>query len=687
MSSLSIPRPKKVSDGQFIGDLTKLLERRKIKCGDPDSLETFGSELTSNNTLRSDLFTLCTAISHMADEDLSGEQLLVLVARAAGGPEICRGDGAVGVPDSMRSAFLSGYEAWSNRGSELDEPLPWPPPRPQVVRSEPLPAAEDSKAVPDPIAFKAPGSGLHTIQEALDIAKKRSPVGLAPPRSSAPGTNIEGLTISELKLLLADIEHRMSRIQPHLSQLNHIVDSTAGVSKRLERASESEDVIPFRAAAWQNVDQMVQPRELPPSVAASLAVIANPELAAVLPSTPHVSEDAFLARHPYMRPSRRIFPDLPITILPATPIDALPVADTVPAAAPVATPSLVVPVPVAAAPLLVSVAAPLDVSAPAPARAAVATAPPAVSAATPPAAFLAAPTAAANPVPPPLAVAPGVGGAPVIGLNPIGVALVFALDSLCASPRLMAAVAAILLLVPTGFAGAFIYCYLHPPMIIRYPYPPPPAVVQQPELPADPLAGVVPATPGTTPDAASSSQARPIVSGARPMPRPQPPIAHHGTSRGDATRQSRLASQPQPQAFVWPPPPENAGGETPAPARPVVAAATSTLPTYGATRAPHLTGPPASAIYVASSTMIKYAVSAPKPVYPVDRAKGMEGTVVLQITISKQGDVTSTRTVSGPVELRAAAVQAVRMWRFRPYLLSGNLVDVETTMELPFKPQ
>jgi protein TonB len=85
--------------------------------------------------------------------------------------------------------------------------------------------------------------------------------------------------------------------------------------------------------------------------------------------------------------------------------------------------------------------------------------------------------------------------------------------------------------------------------------------------------------------------------------------------------------------------------------------------------------------------MIKYAVSAPKPVYPVDRAKGMEGTVVLQITISKQGDVTSTRTVSGPVELRAAAVQAVRMWRFRPYLLSGNLVDVETTMELPFKPQ
>ena len=85
--------------------------------------------------------------------------------------------------------------------------------------------------------------------------------------------------------------------------------------------------------------------------------------------------------------------------------------------------------------------------------------------------------------------------------------------------------------------------------------------------------------------------------------------------------------------------------------------------------------------------MIKFAVSTPKPVYPADRAKGIDGTVVLQITISKQGDVTSTKTVSGPIELRSAAVQAVRMWSFRPYLLSGTPVDVQTTIEVPVKPQ
>jgi protein TonB len=82
--------------------------------------------------------------------------------------------------------------------------------------------------------------------------------------------------------------------------------------------------------------------------------------------------------------------------------------------------------------------------------------------------------------------------------------------------------------------------------------------------------------------------------------------------------------------------------------------------------------------------MIQYAVSAPKPIYPVDRANGSDGTVVLEITISRQGDVMSTRTVSGPAELRSAAVQAVRTWRFKPYLLDGNPTEVVTTLELPF---
>jgi protein TonB len=85
--------------------------------------------------------------------------------------------------------------------------------------------------------------------------------------------------------------------------------------------------------------------------------------------------------------------------------------------------------------------------------------------------------------------------------------------------------------------------------------------------------------------------------------------------------------------------------------------------------------------------MMGYALTAPRPIYPRDVAKGMDGTVVLQVTISKQGNVTNTRTISGPVELHQAALQAVWAWHFRPYLLDGNPTEVTTTVELPFKGQ
>ena len=137
MAVPSIPRQRKISDAQFVGDLMSLFDRRGISSGDPQSLEDFGSVLGSNDALRSDLFTLCTAISHMAESDLSGEQLLGLVARALAGYKLLEDDDGVQIPESMRSAFITGYEAWCSRGSELNEPLPWPPPRP-AQRSAPM---------------------------------------------------------------------------------------------------------------------------------------------------------------------------------------------------------------------------------------------------------------------------------------------------------------------------------------------------------------------------------------------------------------------------------------------------------------------------------------------------------------------------------------------------------------------
>jgi periplasmic protein TonB len=76
----------------------------------------------------------------------------------------------------------------------------------------------------------------------------------------------------------------------------------------------------------------------------------------------------------------------------------------------------------------------------------------------------------------------------------------------------------------------------------------------------------------------------------------------------------------------------------------------------------------------------------PAPVYPpIAIASRMEGTVVLQAVISKSGSIENLRVVSGPVMLQQAALDAVRRWRYRPYLLNGQPVEVETTVNVVFK--
>ncbi len=74
------------------------------------------------------------------------------------------------------------------------------------------------------------------------------------------------------------------------------------------------------------------------------------------------------------------------------------------------------------------------------------------------------------------------------------------------------------------------------------------------------------------------------------------------------------------------------------------------------------------------------------PQYPqLAIAMRAEGTVVLAATISKDGAIEHLRVVSGPPVLQQAAVDAVSRWRYRPYLLNGNPVEVETTVNVVFK--
>ena len=69
---------------------------------------------------------------------------------------------------------------------------------------------------------------------------------------------------------------------------------------------------------------------------------------------------------------------------------------------------------------------------------------------------------------------------------------------------------------------------------------------------------------------------------------------------------------------------------------------------------------------------------------PMAREARIEGTVILQANISKTGTIENLHVVNGPALLRGAAMAAVRQWRFRPYLLNGEPVEVETTVNVQF---
>jgi protein TonB len=74
------------------------------------------------------------------------------------------------------------------------------------------------------------------------------------------------------------------------------------------------------------------------------------------------------------------------------------------------------------------------------------------------------------------------------------------------------------------------------------------------------------------------------------------------------------------------------------------------------------------------------------PRYPLEaKQKNITGDVILGFTIDRSGNVTGLKIISGHPLLAPAAVDAVRQWKYRPYLLNGEPVDVETTARISFR--
>jgi len=100
--------------------------------------------------------------------------------------------------------------------------------------------------------------------------------------------------------------------------------------------------------------------------------------------------------------------------------------------------------------------------------------------------------------------------------------------------------------------------------------------------------------------------------------------------------------------------------------------------------------PPSSAlpqgpVRVSSGTLAGMLLTKPAPVYPEEaKVAHVQGAVVLHAIISKTGTVENLHVISGSAMLVNSAIDAVQQWTYKPYLLNGQPVEVETSITVNY---
>jgi protein TonB len=90
-------------------------------------------------------------------------------------------------------------------------------------------------------------------------------------------------------------------------------------------------------------------------------------------------------------------------------------------------------------------------------------------------------------------------------------------------------------------------------------------------------------------------------------------------------------------------------------------------------------------VSVAAGVMRSFQIRKVNPTYPEKaRRKRIQGTVTMNAIIDQGGNVASLQLVSGDPILAKAATEVVKQWKYRPYLLDGHAVEVETVLQVNF---
>jgi TonB family protein len=90
-------------------------------------------------------------------------------------------------------------------------------------------------------------------------------------------------------------------------------------------------------------------------------------------------------------------------------------------------------------------------------------------------------------------------------------------------------------------------------------------------------------------------------------------------------------------------------------------------------------------IRVSEGVSNRLLITKVNPSYPDQaRKKHVQGAVVLRVLIGDTGTVTDLSAISGDALLVPSALDAVRQWLYKPYLLNGDAIEVETRVTINF---
>ena len=249
------------------------------------------------------------------------------------------------------------------------------------------------------------------------------------------------------------------------------------------------------------------------------------------------------------------------------------------------------------------------------------------------------------------------------------------------SKKILLGVAAVVLIVAGTYLGWQYFAHRAPasPAPVSQPTAHPAQVSSAPATPAPsvkPAAGPAAqppssaaknAQPASDEDDEPATPISPVSSKASPAGKPAaaPLVVKGGTVRG-------VASKP-------------AVPDTPAPSVIGIAApsASGPLPNLTDNNAAH---PVLQRMNISQGVSQGLLIKKVDPVYPpAALSMHIEGTVQLLATISKNGDITDVKVLAGDSQFTTAAMNAVKRWKYKPYLLSGEPVEIQTQITINFK--